>query len=197
MHAQENTQRLERVGADSGEAEDAVRTLLRFVGDDPERNGLLDTPARVVRALRELTAGYDEDPAEILSRTFEETSDEMIVLRGISFHSTCEHHLLPFHGEAAVAYLPGKVVGLSKLARLVNCFARRLQIQERFTREIAEAIESHLDARGAAVVVRARHLCMECRGVRQSGSEMVTTTTRGVFRNDAQARAEFFRLAGM
>lgn len=196
MHAQENTQRLERVGADSGEAEDAVRTLLRFVGDDPERDGLLDTPARVARALRELTAGYDEDPAEILSRTFEETSDEMIVLRGISFHSTCEHHLLPFHGEATVAYLPGKVVGLSKLARLVECFARRLQIQERLTREIADAVETHLEARGAAVLVRAHHLCMECRGVRQQNSEMITSAMRGVFRDDTQARGEFFRFAG-
>ena len=129
-------------------AEDAVATLLRFIGEDTGRDGLLDTPGRVVRAWREMTAGYSDDPAEILSRTFEESSDEMIVLRGISFYSVCEHHMLPFYGTAAVGYLPGRVVGISKLARLVNCFARRLQIQERMTRQIAASIEEHLDARG-------------------------------------------------
>lgn len=196
MQAQDNTQHLERVSVGSRAAEDAVRTLLRFVGDDPDRDGLLDTPERVARALREMTAGYDEDPAAILSRTFEESSDEMIVIRGITFYSTCEHHLLPFHGAAAVAYLPGKVVGLSKLARLVNCYARRLQIQERLTREIADAIENHLESRGTAVLIRAHHLCMGCRGVRQPESEMVTSAMRGVFREDAVARSEFFRLAG-
>jgi GTP cyclohydrolase I len=141
-----------------------------------------------------MTAGYDEDEAVILSRTFEEESDEMIVVRGISFYSTCEHHLLPFHGEAVVAYLPGQVVGLSKLARVVNCFARRLQIQERLTREIANAVETHLQAKGVGVLIRAHHLCMGCRGVRQSGSEMVTTAMRGAFREGA-TREEFLRLA--
>src|SRR5919201_4803197 len=129
-------------------AQNAVVTLLRFIGEDPSRAGLADTPSRVVRAWREMTAGYDEDPAEILSRTFEESSDELIVLRGVSFYSTCEHHLLPFYGEACVGYLPGKVVGISKLARLVNCFAHRLQVQERMTRQIADAIETQLEARG-------------------------------------------------
>src|ERR1700719_1686364 len=148
-------------------AEDAVATLLRFIGEDPSRAGLADTPARVVRAWREMTVGYHEDPAEILSRTFDESSDELIILRGISFYSMCEHHLLPFYGEACVGYLPGKVVWISKLARLVNCCAHRLQVQERMTRQIADAIDEHLHARGVGVVLRAHHLCMGCRGVRQ------------------------------
>ena len=125
---------------DSETAAAAVETLLRFIGEDPSRDGLADTPGRVVRAWREMTAGYKEDPAEILSRTFEETSDEMVILSNIAFYSTCEHHLLPFYGTASVGYLPGKVVGISKLARLVNCYARRLQIQERMTKQIAAAI---------------------------------------------------------
>jgi len=175
-------------------AQQAVDTLLRFIGEDPDRDGLRDTPGRVVKAWREMTAGYDEDPAEILSRTFEETSDELIVLRGISFYSTCEHHLLPFYGQAAVGYLPGKVVGISKLARLVSCFAQRLQIQERMTRQIAEAIETHLDARGVGVVLRAHHLCMGCRGVRQQDTDMVTSAMHGTLRSDATSRSEFLRL---
>ena len=177
-----------------GVAEDAVVTLLKYIGEDPERDGLAGTPERVVRAWRELTAGYAEDPAEILSRTFEETSDEMIILRGISFHSMCEHHLLPFQGTAAVGYLPGKVVGISKLARLVHCFARRLQIQERMTRQIADAVQEHLGARGVGVIVRAQHLCMACRGVRQEETEMVTSAMLGTLRSDATSRAEFLRL---
>ena len=175
-------------------AEDAVATLLRFIGEDPDREGLADTPSRVVRAWREMTAGYGEDPAEILSRTFDESSDELIILRGISFYSTCEHHLLPFYGEACVGYLPGKVVGISKLARLVNCFAQRLQVQERMTRQIADAIEEHLDARGVGVVVRAHHLCMGCRGVRQQETDMVTSSMLGTLRSDATSRSEFLRL---
>lgn len=195
MSVYENFTHLEGVSVSDDAARDAVRTLLRFIGEDPSRQGLLDTPDRVARALREMTAGYDEDPAAILSRTFEEECDEMIVVRGISFYSTCEHHLLPFRGEAVVAYLPGKVVGLSKLARLVSCYARRLQIQERMTREIADAVESHLEARGVGVLVRAHHLCMGCRGVRQPESEMVTTAMRGAFRDDAVTREEFLRIA--
>ena len=175
-------------------AEEAVGTILRFIGEDTTRDGLIDTPSRVVRAWREMTAGYSEDPAEILARTFDESSDEMIVLRGITFHSLCEHHLLPFYGTASVGYLPGRVVGISKLARLVHCFARRLQIQERMTRQIAEAIEQHLDARGTGVVIRAHHLCMGCRGVRQEETEMVTSSMLGTLRSDATSRAEFFRL---
>ena len=179
---------------DADAAEDAVSTLLRFIGEDPSREGLADTPARVVRAWREMTAGYQEDPAEILSRTFDESSDELIILRGISFYSMCEHHLLPFYGEACVGYLPGKVVGISKLARLVNCFAHRLQVQERMTRQIADAIETHLHARGVGVVLRAHHLCMGCRGVRQQETDMVTSAMLGTLRTDATSRSEFLRL---
>ena len=176
-------------------AEDAVLTLLRFVGEDPSRDGLVGTPQRVLKALAELTAGYQEDPAEILNTTFDEKSDELIVLRGIPFHSTCEHHLLPFYGTASVGYLPGKVVGISKLARLVSCFARRLQIQERMTRQIAESIDEHLQAAGVGVVVKAHHLCMGCRGVKMPDTQLVTSAMLGVLRENAATRAEFFRLA--
>lgn len=171
--------------------EDAITTLLRYIGEDPDRDGLRETPARVVRAWREMTSGYDDDPAVILSRTFDESSDEMIILRAISFYSICEHHLLPFYGTATVGYLPGKVVGISKLARLVECFARRLQIQERMTRQIAEAIETHLEARGVGVILRAHHLCMGCRGVRQEETEMVTSCMLGTLRSDSTSRSEF------
>lgn len=179
---------------DDSEAVDAVSTLLRFIGEDPSRDGLLDTPDRVVRAWREMTAGYGEDPVEILSRTFEETSDELVILGGISFYSTCEHHLLPFYGTVSVGYLPGKVVGISKLARLVQCYARRLQIQERMTKQIAAAIATHLEARGAAVVIKAHHLCMGCRGTRQPATQMVTSSMLGTLRDDAVSRSEFLRL---
>jgi GTP cyclohydrolase IA len=175
-------------------ARNAVTTLLRFIGEDPTRDGLAETPARVVRAWQEMTAGYDQDPAEILSRTFKESSDELIILRGLSFYSTCEHHLLPFYGEACVGYLPGKVVGISKLARLVNCFAHRLQIQERMTAQIAHAIEKHLDARGVGVILRAHHLCMGCRGVRQQDTDMVTSAMLGTLRTNSTSRSEFLRL---
>ncbi|HMA29877.1 MAG TPA: GTP cyclohydrolase I FolE [Thermoanaerobaculia bacterium] len=178
------------------EGEDAVVALLRMIGEDPSRDGLLETPRRVVQALREMTGGYGEDPSEILSKTFEESSDELIVLRGIEFHSTCEHHLLPFYGTASVGYLPGKVVGISKLARLVHCFARRLQIQERLTRQIADAVSEHLEARGTAVVVKAHHLCMGCRGVKLPGTEMITSAMLGTLREDAVTRGEFLRLTG-
>ena len=174
-----------------GDIEEAITTLLRYVGEDPSRDGLRDTPGRVARAWREMTSGYDDDPAVILGRTFEESSDEMIILRGISFYSTCEHHLLPFYGTATIGYLPGKVVGISKLARLVECFARRLQIQERMTRQIAEAVETHLGARGVGVILRAHHLCMGCRGVRQEETEMVTSSMLGTLRSDATSRSEF------
>ncbi len=175
-------------------AADAVTTLLRYIGEDPSRDGLRDTPDRVIRAWREMTAGYREDAGEILSRTFEETSDELVILGGISFYSTCEHHLLPFYGTASVGYLPGKVVGISKLARLVECFARRLQIQERMTKQIAESVEKHLDARGVGVVIRAHHLCMGCRGARQPATQMVTSSMLGTLRHDAVSRSEFLRL---
>ena len=184
----------DKVSTQPSEAEEAVESLIRMVGEDPTRDGLLETPARVVRALREMTAGYDEDPAEILSKTFDEVSDELIVLRGVEFYSICEHHMLPFYGTAAVGYLPGSIVGISKLARVVHCFARRLQIQERLTRQIADAIQGHLNARGTAVIVKAHHLCMGCRGVRQPNSELVTSAMLGRLREDPVTRAEFLRL---
>jgi GTP cyclohydrolase IA len=180
--------------ADETSASLAVARILRFIGEDPTRDGLIDTPKRVVRAWKEMTAGYDEDPAEILSRTFEEESDELVVLRGISFYSTCEHHMLPFYGTASVGYLPGRVVGISKLARLVHCFARRLQIQERLTRQIGAAVEEHLEAKGVGVIVSAHHLCMGCRGVRQPQTEMITSSMLGRLRKDAVSRSEFLRL---
>lgn len=178
------------------EAENAVATLLRLIGEDPQRDGLLETPSRVVKALLEMTAGYDESPSDILSKTFAEHSDELIILRGIDFHSMCEHHLLPFQGVAHVGYLPGKVVGISKLARLVHCFARRLQIQERMTQQIASAVETHLEARGVGVIVSAHHQCMGCRGVRLSSTQLITSSMLGTLRSDADTRSEFLRLCG-
>jgi GTP cyclohydrolase I len=174
--------------------EDAVVRLLTWLGEDPQREGLRDTPARVLRALREMTTGYDDDPVEILTRQFELGYDELVIVRAIPFWSLCEHHLLPFHGEATVGYLPGpRVVGLSKVVRLVECYARRLQVQERLTVEIAEALMTHLQARGAGVILRARHGCMETRGVR-AAAETVTSAMLGVFRDEAKARAELLAL---
>jgi GTP cyclohydrolase IA len=173
------------------EAQRAVEVLLRLVGEDPQRDGLCDTPDRVVKALLEMTAGYDESPVEILSTTFAEHSDELIVLRGIDFHSICEHHLLPFQGVAHVGYLPGRVVGISKLARLVHCFARRLQIQERMTQQVARAVETHLEARGVGVVIAAHHLCMGCRGVKLPATQLVTSAMLGTLRSNADTRPSF------
>ena len=178
------------------EAEHAVTTLLRLIGEDPQRDGLVETPRRVIKAILEMTEGYGQSPAEILSKTFAEHSDELIILRGIDFHSTCEHHLLPFQGVAHVGYLPGKVVGISKLARLVHCFARRLQIQERMTQQIAHAVETHLEARGVGVIVSAHHLCMGSRGVRLPATQLVTSAMLGTLRNSAETRSEFLRLCG-
>lgn len=179
------------------EAEKAVRVLLSFIGEDVIRSGLADTPARVVRAWAEMTTGYKEDPAAILSRVFEEPTDEIVIARKIPFTSLCEHHLLPFVGTVDVGYLPstnGKIVGLSKLPRLVDCFARRLQVQERMTRQVATSIMEHLQAQGAAVVVRAVHSCLACRGAKKPGAEMVTSVMLGVFREKQEARAEFLEL---
>ena len=178
------------------EGERVVEVLLRVIGEDTNRDGLIDTPSRVVKALLEMTAGYGESPEEILSTTFAEHSDELIILRGIDFHSVCEHHMLPFQGVAHVGYLPGKVVGISKLARLVHCFARRLQIQERMTQQIAHAVETHLGARGVGVVVVAHHLCMACRGVRLPSTQLVTSSMLGTLRSDTATRSEFLRLCG-
>lgn len=180
------------------EAEAAVRTLLRWAGDDPRREGLAQTPARVVRAYEEWFAGYRQEPAEILSRTFGEVGgyDEAVVLRDIPLQSTCEHHMAPIRGVAHIAYLPRRrVVGISKLARLVDAFAQRLQIQERLTSEIANAIATSLQPRGVAVIVEAQHECMSSRGVRKHGSLMVTRALRGVYR-DGGARAEVLDLLG-
>lgn len=177
---------------------DAVQTLLYWVGEDPTREGLRDTPSRVLRSLAELTQGYSVDPALVLERTFPDEYDEMVVLRGVSFTSLCEHHLLPFVGTATVGYVPAPgagVVGLSKLARLVSCFAQRLQVQERMTVQIADALEKHLTPLGSGVLVEAHHSCMGCRGVRQPGATMVTSSLRGAMRDEPETRAEFLNLA--
>lgn len=188
-----------RDGPARAEAEEAVRTLIRWAGDDPAREGLLDTPSRVIRAYEEFFAGYDEDPEEILRRTFEETEgyDEMVVLRDIRLESHCEHHMVPIIGKAHVAYLPSnRVVGISKLARVVEIYARRLQIQEKLTAQIANAIEDVLHPRGVAVVVEAAHQCMTTRGVRKPGVTMVTSRMLGAFRTNASTRREFMALIG-
>jgi len=174
--------------------EAAIRVILLHIGEDPDRNGLKDTPDRVLRALTEMTDGYKQDPARILSRIFDETHDEIIVVKAIPFTSLCEHHLLPFTGTVDIGYLPGKVVGLSKLARLVDCFSRRLQIQERLTREVAESIQVHLKAQGVGVVITADHSCLSCRGVRKPGTQMTTSVMLGIFRDVPEARAEFLSL---
>lgn len=179
---------------------DAVVRLLSYVGEDPTRPGLVDTPERVLRSWAELTAGYADDPAAILARRFPDDYDEMVLVRGVDFTSLCEHHVLAFTGTATVGYLPAPgqgVVGLSKLARLVDCFARRLQVQERLTMQIADAIEEHLAPLGVGVVVAATHSCMACRGVRKPRAEMVTSAMRGALRDRPEARAEFLALAGV
>ena len=176
------------------DAEAAVRTLLRWAGDDPSREGLVETPLRVARAWREWFSGYALDPDATLQRTFEEVEgyDEMVVLRDIPFESHCEHHLAPIIGKAHVGYLPGgKVVGISKLARVVEAYACRLQVQEKLTAQIADCIERVLAPRGVGVVIEASHECMTTRGVHTRGVSMVTSTMRGSFRDDARTRAEF------
>jgi GTP cyclohydrolase I len=178
------------------DGERLVREMLYEIGEDPTREGLLETPKRVVKSWRELYAGYQLNPAQILSTVFEDGAcDEVVILKGIPFSSMCEHHMLPFIGTAHVGYLPaGKVVGLSKLARLTDCFSQRLQIQEKMTAQIADAIEEHLKPRGTAVVIEAHHQCMSCRGIKKLGTVMVTSAMRGVFREDAAARAEVLSL---
>ena len=178
------------------DAEDSVVRLLQFLGEDPTREGLVETPARVVKAWQEMTAGYRMDPAKILAKDFDGHGvDQLILCPNISFYSNCEHHLLPFFGVAHVGYLPKKrVVGLSKMARVVECFARRLQIQEKLTEQVAQAMEDALKPLGVAVVVQAKHLCMSCRGVKQHSASMMTSSMRGVFASQAPARAEFFKL---
>jgi GTP cyclohydrolase I len=175
-------------------AEDAVRTLLRWAGDDPEREGLLDTPRRVVDAYRDWFSGYGIDPRDYLRRTFEETAgyDELVVLRDIEFESHCEHHMAPIIGRAHVGYLPTeRVVGISKLARVVDGYARRFQVQEKMTAEIARCIEEVLRPRGVGVVIEGAHECMTTRGIHKRGVSMITSTMLGTFRTDARTRAEF------
>ena len=177
-------------------AEAAVREFLLALGEDPDREGLLDTPARVARAAVEMYAGLRQDAAEVLSRTFEIAHDELVIVRDIPVYSVCEHHLLPFHGEAHIGYIPakdGRVTGLSKLARLVDVFARRPQVQERITTQIADSLVTHLDAQGVIVVIEAEHLCMSMRGVRKPGSRTITSAVRGQLRDPA-TRAEAMSL---
>ena len=179
------------------EAEEAVRTLIRWLGDEPGREGLIDTPKRMVKAYEELFAGYDEDPADFLGRVFEEVEGygDIVVIRDIPFHSHCEHHILPFVGKAHVAYYPAKgVVGLSKIARVVDVYARRLQTQEAMTAQVAAAMESGLRPRGVAVMIEAEHLCMAMRGIRKSGSSTLTTRFTGVFKDDPAEQARFMTL---
>jgi len=179
------------------EAEAAVRTLLRWSGDDPDREGLIGTPDRVVRAYEEFFAGYGQDPVEILHRTFEETDgyDEMVLLRDIRLETHCEHHMVPIIGKAHVAYLPDRrVVGISKLARVVEIFAKRLQIQEKLTSQIANTINDVLQPKGVAVVIEAAHQCMTTRGIHKPGVTMVTSRMLGAFRNDPSTRREFMSL---
>jgi len=181
------------------EAEEAVRTLIRWAGENPEREGLRDTPDRVVRAYQEWFAGYDEDPEDLLQRTFEEVGgyDEIVLLRDIRFTSHCEHHMAPIFGRAHIGYLPrNRVVGLSKLARLLNVYARRMQIQERMTVEIANAPDRILEPYGVGVVIEASHACMSTRGVQQSDSTMVTSRLLGIFRDRPDTRQEFLSAIG-
>ncbi len=173
-----------------------VQALLREIGEDPTRDGLEQTPSRVAKAFRFFTQGYEQNPREVLSEAlFDVSYDEMVLVKDIEFYSLCEHHMLPFFGRAHVAYIPdGKVLGLSKVARLVEIFARRLQVQERLTVEVAETIEKELSPRGVAVVIEAIHLCMMMRGVQQQNSFAITSSLRGVFQSDSKTRSEFMEL---
>jgi GTP cyclohydrolase IA len=189
----------ERKAGVPDEVREAVRTLIRWAGDDPDREGLLDTPARVARAWQEYARGYREDPAHHLSRTFDEVGgyDEIVLLKDIPFQSHCEHHLAPIIGKAAIAYLPrDRVVGISKLARVLQGFARRLQVQERLTAQVADCIAEHLQPLGVAVVIEASHACMSARGVSTPGVMMTTSRMMGVFREDERSRREVLALMG-
>ncbi|MBP8101476.1 MAG: GTP cyclohydrolase I FolE [Burkholderiaceae bacterium] len=182
------------------EAEEAVRTLIRWAGDDPAREGLLDTPSRVVRSYDEFFAGYQSDPADILARTFSEVGgyDEMIVMNDIRFESHCEHHMAPIIGKVHIGYLPDqRVVGISKLARLVDVFAKRLQIQEKMTADIADTLQRVLQPRGVAVVIEASHQCMTTRGVHKPGTSLVTSRMLGAFRENPATRREFLGMLGL
>jgi GTP cyclohydrolase I len=178
---------------DARRIEAAVRDILIAIGEDPDRPGLQDTPARVARAYAEIFAGLGQDPAEVLATTFDESHDELVLVKDIPMYSTCEHHLVPFHGVAHVGYIPGhdgRVTGLSKLARLVEVYARRPQVQERMTRQIADSLYEVLKPRGVIVVIEAEHLCMAMRGIRKPGSTTMTSAVRGAFRENAATRSE-------
>jgi GTP cyclohydrolase IA len=197
MEAGRASKRVLAHGPDRAAVEDAFRTIIRWTGDDPERDGLIETPARVARAFEEFFAGYGQDPTSLLQKTFEEIEgyDDMIVLRGIRFESHCEHHLAPIIGQAWVAYVPnGRVVGISKLARLVEAYARRLQIQERMTAQIANTINDVLKPQGVGVILRATHHCMTTRGVHKHGTDLVTSRMLGCFRNNPLTRQEFLTM---
>ena len=184
-----------KTGVDAERIEKAVKEILLAVGEDIEREGLKDTPARVARMYAELLAGMHEDPKEHISSIFTEKYDEVVLLRDIPFYSICEHHLMPFIGQAHVAYLPtGTVLGVSKLARIVDSFARRLQVQERLTEQIADFMMSSLEPKGVAVVLEAAHSCMTIRGIKKPGSVMVTSALRGIFRKDPRSRSEVISL---
>jgi GTP cyclohydrolase I len=178
------------------EFEDAVKSMMLHIGENPDREGLLKTPQRVKKAYEFIFGGYKEDPKEILkSALFTSSNDEMVLLKDIEFYSTCEHHLLPIIGRVHVAYIPnGKVVGLSKIPRVVNVFARRMQIQEQLTEQIADAIMSTIEPKGVAVVIQARHMCMEMRGVEKINSTTTSSALRGLFKKDEKTRSEFFSL---
>jgi len=186
-------------GPTQGEAEEAVRTLIRWAGDDPAREGLIETPGRVARAYKEFFQGYGVDPVQVLKRTFEETDgyDEMIVLKDMRFESHCEHHMAAIIGRAHIAYLPrNRVVGISKLARLLDVYAKRLQIQEKLTAQIANTLQEVLQPRGVAVVIEAAHQCMTTRGVHKSDVTMVTSRMLGAFRDNGETRREFLTMIG-
>ncbi len=177
------------------EALAAVRTLIRYLGDDPEREGLLETPDRVIRSYKEIFQGYQQDPKEILEKRFSTRSHEMVVLSNIELYSTCEHHMIPFVGACHIAYLPkDQVVGISKLARLMEVFSRRLQIQEELTYQIAQALCDFVQPRGVAVMIEAKHMCMSCRGVGKQHSSMITTCTLGEFESNPSLKNDFFHL---
>ena len=191
---------LERTPEQIQSAEDHVRGLLRFIGEDVDREGLADTPARVIRAYKEHFAGYQEDPRRHLTTTFEEVAgyDQIVLVSDIQLHSHCEHHMVPFVGKAHVAYVPdGRIVGLSKIARVVDVFAKRLQVQEKLTKQIGDAIQTHLKPQGVAVILQCQHFCMCYRGVKKPGSWTTTSKLHGLFLKDAAARMELFTLIGL
>ncbi|RFC61966.1 GTP cyclohydrolase I FolE [Fulvimarina endophytica] len=184
---------------DRAEAEEAVRTLLRWMGEDPTREGLLETPARVVKAYGELFGGYKQEAGDVLGRTFEDVSgyEDMVLVKDIDFHSHCEHHMVPIIGKAHVAYVPhGRVLGLSKIARLVDIYGRRLQTQESMTAQIADAMQRLLQPAGVAVMIEAEHLCMSMRGIRSRGATTITTAFNGAFKTDAELTRRFMKLSG-